>query len=213
MITYEWLYWLAGAFFFSRAGRCSACAMGGSAMPPSGAYWRRASFFGSHLSDFRQRRAWCWRCVVHRRKRVANQAQRAGHHPRRRSAAIIAARFRQPVCFAPALIVPVTAVAGDAACITTPRSARPGLFAPRRETLNPVRHRRAGGRWRAGMIWLRPPLLAPAEEGAAADRFHRLGGDPAADAGGAGRGVRVGGGGRYHRRAGRRDDPAGGASS
>ncbi len=157
MITYEWLYWLAGAFFAVwavlslRDGR-----------PGNAAFWGvlAASFFlGSHLSDFANGVLVLALVAIAGAGAVKRSAP-ATTTPEERAA--LSARLGNRL-FAPALIVPVTAVAGTLLYNYTPL-AQTGLFEPRRETLIlfgiGVLLALA-----AAMAWLRPPLIAPAEEG------------------------------------------------
>ncbi|MDC8753976.1 DUF979 domain-containing protein [Erythrobacter sp. sf7] len=157
MITYEWLYLLAGAFFAGWSILSLRDRRIGNA-----AFWGvlAASFFlGSHVSDFVNG-------VL-----VLALVTIAGAGGIKRSAPATttlaervgdAERFGNRL-FYPALIVPVTAVAGTLLYNYTP-FGETGLFEPRRETLLlfgiGVLVALA-----AATVWLRPPLLAPAEEG------------------------------------------------
>ena len=157
MITYEWLYWLAGVFFAGWSILSLRDRRIGNA-----AFWGvlAASFFlGSHVSDFVNG-------VL-----VLALVAIAGAGGVKRSAPVTstpaervadAERFGNRL-FYPALIVPVTAVAGTLLYNYTP-FGETGLFEPRRETLLlfgiGVLVALA-----AATVWLRPPLLAPAEEG------------------------------------------------
>ncbi|WP_296717431.1 DUF979 domain-containing protein [Erythrobacter sp.] len=157
MITYEWLYWLAGAFFAGWAVLSLRDGRIGNA-----AFWGvlAASFFlGSHLSDFANGVLVLALVAIAGVGAVKRSAPDTTT-PEERAA--FSARLGNRL-FAPALIVPVTAVAGTLLYNYTPLSDT-GLFAPRRETLIlfgiGVLLALA-----AAMVWLRPPLLAPAEEG------------------------------------------------
>ena len=157
MITYEWLYWLAGVFFAGWSILSLRDRRIGNA-----AFWGvlAASFFlGSRVSDFVNG-------VL-----VLALVAIAGAGGVKRSAPVTstpaervadAERFGNRL-FYPALIVPVTAVAGTLLYNYTP-FGETGLFEPRRETLLlfgiGVLVALA-----AATVWLRPPLLAPAEEG------------------------------------------------
>ena len=157
MITYEWLYWLAGVFFAGWSILSLRDRRIGNA-----AFWGvlAASFFlGSHVSDFVNG-------VL-----VLALVAIAGAGGVKRSAPVTstpaervadAERFGNRL-FYPALIVPVTAVAGTLLYNYTP-FGETGLFEPRRETLLlfgiGVLVALA-----AATVWLRPPPLAPAEEG------------------------------------------------
>lgn len=157
MITYEWLYWLAGAFFAAWSLHSLRDRRMGNA-----AFWGllAASFFlGSHLGDFANG------VLVLALVAIAGTGRLSRSEPATTSLAERAA-FSERLgnrLFVPALIVPVTAVAGTLLYNYTPLSGT-GLFEPRRETLilfgigvliALV----------AAMVWLRPPALAPVEEG------------------------------------------------
>jgi len=157
VITYEWLYWLAGAFFAIWALLSLRDGRFGNA-----AFWGllSASFFlGTHLSDFANG-------VL-----VLSLVAIAGLGGLKRSEPATTslqerAEFSQKLgnhLFIPALIVPVTAVAGTLLYNYTPLSET-GLFEARRETLILF----GVGvviALIAAMAWLRPPALAPVEEG------------------------------------------------
>lgn len=157
MITYEWLYWLAGAFFAVwsilslRDGRFG-----------NAGFWGllAASFFlGSHLSDFANG------VLVLALVAIAGIGGLKRSEP-----ATTSAKERESFSnilgnrlFIPALIVPITAVAGTLLYNYTPMSET-GLFEARRETLI-LFGIGVVIALIAAMGWLRPPLLAPAEEG------------------------------------------------
>ncbi|MFU7528119.1 DUF979 domain-containing protein [Qipengyuania sp. ASV99] len=157
MITYEWLYWLAGAFFAVwsilslRDGRFG-----------NAAFWGllAASFFlGSHLSDLANG------VLVLALVAIAGMGGLKRSEPATTSAMerdnfskILGNRL-----FIPALIVPITAVAGTLLYNYTPMSET-GLFEARRETLI-LFGIGVVIALIAAMAWLKPPLLAPAEEG------------------------------------------------
>ncbi len=157
MITYEWLYALAGAAFAGWALLSLREQRWGNA-----AFWGllAASFFaGSHLSDFANGVLVLALVAIAgfggvRRSNppTTSPEQRAAH----------AARLGNRL-FAPALVVPVTAVAGTLLYNYTPLGGT-GLLEARRETLIlfglGVVAALAGA-----MVWLRAPLLAPAQEG------------------------------------------------
>ena len=157
MITYEWLYVLAGAFFAVWAALSLRDGRRGNA-----AFWAllAVSFLlGSHLSNLANGvlvLAMVAIAGLGGLKRsdppTTSPAQRQAH------AAHLGNRL-----FLPALVVPLTAVAGTLLYNYTPFGAT-GLFEARRETLIlfgvGVVAALAGA-----MVWLRPPLIAPAEEG------------------------------------------------
>ncbi len=157
MITYEWLYILAGAFFaIWSALSLRECRYGNAA------FWGLLSasfFFGSHLTDFANG------LLVLALVGIAGLGGLKRSDPETTNGeerAEYAKRFGNKL-FVPALIVPLTAVAGTLLYNYTGLSET-GLFEPRRETLI---------LFGIGVIfalivailWLRPPLLAPAEEG------------------------------------------------
>ncbi|QZD87452.1 DUF979 domain-containing protein [Qipengyuania psychrotolerans] len=157
MITYEWLYILAGAFFAIWSLLSLRDRLWGNA-----AFWGllAASFFlGSHVSDFVNGvlvLAMVGIAGIGGLKR--SDPQTTSPQERFDYAKLFGNRL-----FIPALIVPITAVAGTLLYNFTPLSET-GLFEERRETLllfgigvllALV----------AAMAWLRPPAIAPAEEG------------------------------------------------
>ena len=157
MITYEWLYVLAGVAFAVWAGLSAKDGRRGNA-----AFWAllAASFLlGSHLSDFANG------VLVLALVGIAGlgglkRSDPPTTSPQEREAH--AARLGNRL-FLPALVVPLTAVAGTLLYNYTP-FGETGLFEARRETLIlfgiGVVAALAGT-----MLWLRPPLIAPAEEG------------------------------------------------
>lgn len=157
MITYEWLYVLAGVAFAVWAGLSARDGRRGNA-----AFWAllAASFLlGSHLSDLANG------VLVLALVGIAGlgglkRSDPPTTSPQEREAH--AARLGNRL-FLPALVVPLTAVAGTLLYNYTP-FGETGLFEARRETLIlfgiGVVAALAGT-----MLWLRPPLLAPAEEG------------------------------------------------
>lgn len=157
MITYEWLYILAGVFFAIWSLLSLRDRLLGNA-----AFWGllSASFLlGSHLSDLANG-------VL-----VLALVAIAGVGGLKRSDPVTtgiedrvkASRTLGNKLFVPALIVPLTAVAGTLLYNYTPLSET-GLFESRRETLILF----GVGVLIAlvvAMVWLNAPLLAPAEEG------------------------------------------------
>lgn len=157
MITYDWLYVLAGAAFAVWAGLSAKDGRWGNA-----AFWALLAasfFFGSYLSDFANG------VLVLALVAIAGlgglkRSDPPTTSPDERQA--LAARLGNRL-FLPALVVPLTAVAGTLLYNYTPLSET-GLFEARRETLIlfgiGVLAALVGA-----MAWLRPPLMAPAEEG------------------------------------------------
>lgn len=157
MITYEWLYALAGAAFAGWALLSLHDRLWGNA-----AFWGvlAVSFFaGSHLSDFANG------VLVLALVTIAGLGALRRSNPstttseeRQAHAAHLGNRL-----FVPALVVPLTAVAGTLIYNYTPVGGT-GLFEARRETLIlfgiGVVVALAGA-----MVWLRAPVLAPAQEG------------------------------------------------
>ncbi len=157
MITYEWLYILAGAAFALWAllslkdGR-----------PANAAFWAMLGLsflLGSHLSDLANGLLVLGMVAIAgfgglKRSDPLTTSQEERHAQ--------AARFGNRL-FVPALVVPLTAVAGTLLYNYT-GFGETGLFEARRETLIlfgiGVIAALAGA-----ILWLRPPLLAPAEEG------------------------------------------------
>lgn len=157
MITYEWLYVLAGAAFAVWAALSARDGRWGNA-----AFWvllAASFFFGSHLSDLANG------VLVLALVAIAGlgglkRSDPPTTAPEERQAH--AARLGNRL-FLPALVVPLTAVAGTLLYNYTPLGET-GLFEARRETLIlfgiGVLAALAGT-----CVWLRPPLMAPAEEG------------------------------------------------
>lgn len=157
MITYEWLYVLAGVAFAVWAGLSLKDGRRGNA-----AFWGllAVSFlFGSHFSDLANG------VLVLALVGIAGLGGLKRSDPsttspeeRRTYAERLGNRL-----FVPALVVPLTAVAGTLLYNFTPLGET-GLFEARRETLIlfgiGVIAALAGA-----CVWLRPPLMAPAEEG------------------------------------------------
>lgn len=157
MITYEWLYVLAGIFFAIWSFLSLSDRLWGNA-----AFWgllAASFFFGSHLSDFANG------CIVLAMVGIAGVGGLKRSNPATTSVKerfVFSETFGNRL-FVPALIVPLTAVAGTLLYNFTPLGDT-GLFEERRETLllfgigvllALV----------AAMIWLRPPVMASAEEG------------------------------------------------
>jgi uncharacterized membrane protein len=157
MITYEWLYILAGGAFALWAllslkdGR-----------PGNAAFWAMLGLsflLGSYLSDLANG------LLVLGMVAIAGSGGLTRSDPlttSREERHAQAARFGNRL-FVPALVVPLTAVAGTLLYNYT-ALGETGLFEARRETLIlfgiGVIAALAGA-----IFWLRPPLLAPAEEG------------------------------------------------
>ncbi|WP_375291040.1 DUF979 domain-containing protein, partial [Qipengyuania sp.] len=126
------------------------------------AFWGllAASFlFGSHLSDFANG------VLVLAMVAVAGAGWLSRSEPPTTSPServVFSQRFGNRL-FLPALVVPLTAVAGTLLYNYTPLG-QTGLFEPRRETLLLFGIGVLIALFVA-MIWLRPPALAPAEEG------------------------------------------------
>lgn len=157
MITYEWLYWLAGGFFAIWSILSLRDRRIGNA-----AFWGilAASFFlGSHLSDLANG------VIVLALVAIAGTGRLTRSNPDTTSPEIrerLSSKLGNNL-FLIALIVPVTAVAGTLLYNFTALSET-GLFEARRETLILF----GIGVVIAlivAMAWLRPPILAPVEEG------------------------------------------------
>jgi len=157
MITYEWLYILAGAAFAGWAALSMKDGSRGNAV-----FWAllAVSFLaGSHLSDLANG------VLVLAMVGIAGlgglkRSDPPTTSPEERTAH--AERLGNRL-FLPALVVPLTAVAGTLLYNYTPLGET-GLFEARRETLIlfgiGVLAALAGA-----LVWLRPPLIAPAQEG------------------------------------------------
>lgn len=157
MITYEWLYWLAGAFFAIWALLSLRDGLWGNA-----GFWGllATSFFaGSHVSDLVNG------AIVLAMVAIAGFGGLKRSNPATSTAAERAnfSKLMGNKLFVPALIVPLTAVAGTLLYNYTP-FGETGLFEERRETLILF----GLGVVMAlvvSMVWLRPSALAPLEEG------------------------------------------------
>lgn len=157
MITYEWLYLLAGAAFALWALLSLKEGRFGNA-----AFWALLGLsflIGSHVSDLVNG------LLVLAMVAIAgfgglNRSDPPTTSPEERQAH--AAQLGNRL-FLPALVVPLTAVAGTLLYNYTP-FGETGLFEARRETLIlfGIGVLAALG---GAMVWLRPPLLAPAQEG------------------------------------------------
>lgn len=157
MITYEWLYALAGAFFAIWSALSLRDRNWGNA-----GFWgllAASFFFGSQLSDLANG------VLVLAMVAIAGLGGLKRSNPQTTTPeerTELSARLGNRL-FLPALIVPLTAVAGTLLYSYTPLGET-GLFEERRETLIlfgiGVLLALA-----AAMAWLRPPVLAPAEEG------------------------------------------------
>ncbi|MEW4447412.1 DUF979 domain-containing protein [Qipengyuania sp. JC766] len=161
MITYEWLYVLTG-FFFLAWSLLSAMDRTNGKRWGNAAFWGllAGSFlFGSHIGDFANG------VLVLALVGIAGVGGLGRSDPpttspeeRLNFSALLGNRL-----FLPALVVPITAVAGTLLYNYTPLSET-GLIEERRETLILF----AVGvlfALAAAMVWLKPPALAPAEEG------------------------------------------------
>ncbi|MEL7731074.1 DUF979 domain-containing protein [Citromicrobium bathyomarinum] len=161
MITYEWLYVLAGIFFAIWA-LLSALDRSNGKRWGNAAFWGllAASFlFGSHLPPLANG------VLVLALVGIAGIGGLGRSDPPTTTLEerLNFSQVKGNRLFIPALIVPFVAVAGTLAYNYTPLSGT-GLFEPRRETLLLF----AIGVLVAlvvAMLWLKPPLLAPAEEG------------------------------------------------
>lgn len=157
MISYEWLYILLGAFFAVTSGLSLRSGNYGN-----GAFWGLLAisfFFGSHLSDLANG-ALVLGLVAIAALGGLNRSdpETTSAEARERSSDILGNRL-----FLPALVVPVVAVAGTLLYNFTPLGDS-GLFAERQTTLILF----CIGAMIAlvgSIVWLRPPVLAPAEEG------------------------------------------------
>ncbi|WP_226662255.1 DUF979 domain-containing protein [Alteriqipengyuania lutimaris] len=161
MITYEWLYILSGIFF-------AIWAVLSALDRSNGKRWGNAAFwgllagsflFGSHIGDFANG------VLVLALVAIAGVGGLGRSDPPTTTLEerLKLAELKGNRLFIPALIVPFVAVVGTLAYNWTP-FGQTGLFEPRRETLLLF----AIGVLVAlvvAMMWLRPPALAPAEEG------------------------------------------------
>ncbi|KPP92599.1 DUF979 domain-containing protein [Erythrobacter sp. HL-111] len=161
MITYEWLYVLAG-LFFAAWSLASLADRGNPKRIGNAAFWgllAASFFFGSHVSDLVNG------VLVLALVGIAGAGLIGRSDPATTDEAgrqVLSERFGNRL-FLPALIVPLTAVAGTLLYNYTPLGAT-GLFEERRETLLLF----GVGVLLAlavAMAWLRPPALAPVEEG------------------------------------------------
>jgi uncharacterized membrane protein len=157
VITYEWLYVLAGAAFAVWAALSAKDRRWGNA-----AFWAllAVSFLaGSHLSELANG------VLVLALVAIAGLGGLKRSDPPTTSPSERQAHAERlgNRLFLPALVVPLTAVAGTLLYNYTPLGET-GLFEARRETLIlfgiGVLSALAGA-----MVWLRPPLMTPAEEG------------------------------------------------
>ncbi|MFO6431476.1 DUF979 domain-containing protein [Erythrobacter sp. W302b] len=157
MITYEWLYVLAGAAFALWAALSAKDGRLGNA-----AFWAllAASFLlGSHLSDLANG------VLVLALVGIAGlgglkRSDPPTTSPREREDHAVRLGNR---LFVPALVVPLTAVVGTLLYNYTPLGET-GLFEARRETLILFGIGTVAALVGA-MVWLRPPVMAPAQEG------------------------------------------------
>jgi uncharacterized membrane protein len=157
MITYEWLYLLAGAAFAVWSLLSLRDRRWGNA-----GFWGllAASFLlGSHLSDLANGVLVLAMVAIAGLGGLTRSDPPTTAHEERQALSV---RHGNRL-FLPALVVPLTAVAGTLLYNYTP-FGETGLFEARRETLIlfgiGVIAALAGA-----IVWLRPPLLAPAEEG------------------------------------------------
>ncbi|WP_298333189.1 DUF979 domain-containing protein [uncultured Erythrobacter sp.] len=157
MITYDWLYWLAGTFFAFWSLLSLRDKRIGNA-----AFWGLLAvsfYFGSHLSDLANGvLVLALVAIAGTRLLTRSNPETTSLEERKAFSESLGNKL-----FAPALIVPVTAVAGTVLYNYTPL-IETELFEARRETLIlfgiGVIIALA-----AAMAWLRPPALAPIEEG------------------------------------------------
>ncbi|MBT0671445.1 DUF979 domain-containing protein [Novosphingobium profundi] len=161
MITLEWLYVLTGVVFtlwamLSLRDRSNPKRWGNAL------FWgllAASFFFGSHLSDLANGG------LVLALVALAGTGQLGRSHPETTDEATrerLALRFGNRL-FVPALVIPFTAVAGTLLYTYTPLG-QSGLFEARRETLI-LLGLGVLAALALAMAWLRPPALAPLEEG------------------------------------------------
>lgn len=161
MITLEWLYILTG-IVFSAWSVLSLRDRGNGKRWGNAAFWgllAASFFFGSYLSDLANG------VLVLALVAIAGTGQIGRSDPPTTSPAMrvaLAGKLGNRL-FVPALVIPVTAVAGTLLYTWTPLG-QSGLIEPRRETLVLLG---VGVLFALvlAMVWLRPPLLAPLEEG------------------------------------------------
>lgn len=157
MITYEWLYVLAGLAF-----------AGWAALSAKDGRWGNAAFWGllaasfllsSHLSDLASG------MLVLAMVAIAGLGGLKRSDPLTTSPEERKAHAERlgNLVFLPALIVPLTAVVGTLLYNYTPLKET-GLFEPRRETLI-LFGIGVLAALAVSVAWLRPPLAAPAQEG------------------------------------------------
>lgn len=161
MITLEWLYILTGIFFAAWSVLSARDTTNGKRWG-NAAFWGLLAisfFFGSHLSDFANG------VLVLALVAIAGLGWLGRGDPPTTTAAermALANRLGNRL-FLPAIVIPVTAVVGTLLYNYTPLGET-GLLEPRRETLILLG---VGVLLALGgaMIWLKPPVLAPIEEG------------------------------------------------
>lgn len=157
MITYEWLYLMAGAAFALWAALSAKDGRWGNA-----AFWALLAMsflLGSHLSDLANG------VLVLALVGIAGlgglkRSDPPTTSPREREDHAVRLGNR---LFVPALVVPLTAVVGTLLYNYTPLGET-GLFEARRETLILFGIGTVAALVGA-MVWLRPPVMAPAQEG------------------------------------------------
>lgn len=161
MITLEWLYVLTG-IAFAAWSVLSLRDRGNGKRWGNAAFWgllAASFFFGSYLSDLANG------VLVLALVAIAGTGQIGRSDPPTTSPAMRVALAEKlgNRLFVPALLIPVTAVAGTLLYTWTPLGES-GLIEPRRETLVLLG---VGVLFALvlAMVWLRPPLLAPLEEG------------------------------------------------
>ncbi len=161
MITLEWLYILSGILF-------AAWSVLSARDQTNGKRWGNAVFwgllaasflFGSHLSDFANG------LLVFALVAIAGLGWLGRSNPPTTSLTerLELSKIAGNRLFLPALVIPFVAVAGTLLYNYTPLGGS-GLFEERRETLLLLGVGVLIALW-AAMVWLRPPLIAPIEEG------------------------------------------------